>query len=292
MTSHDVPRRRVIGASRRVALAGTTLLAVLASGAVAGCQDAESAPDDLDATPSGTPDRDLSLRVPRKDAGASVNTLGNAGSNGAVIDVVAGAGGEVTASRTPGGRSALRFPKFSDSESGPAAMVRVRPAGSDWMNPGLDPFEFGVDVKLDADSSGTIRDNGDNVVQRGLFEDGAQFKLQIDKRVPSCVVTGDGGTVIVKERDLELSSDAWYRLTCERRAESLKLTAFELSFAQDGEATPGHPVVAEESGTIGRVEFLPTVPMSIGGKIYDGGPAPRTDQFNGLLSGAYLSIGQ
>jgi hypothetical protein len=99
-----------------------------------------------------------------------------------------------------GSNRAVRFPAHSAATDAPRAVVRVVPEGPDALDPGTGRFESGADVVLDATSeSGAVgsTDNGDNLVQRGLFDDLSQYKVQLDARRPSCRVKGSAGTVFV-----------------------------------------------------------------------------------------------
>jgi hypothetical protein len=61
---------------------------------------------------------------------------------------------------------------------------------TDVLEARLGDFRFGAAFRLDAVSQGSRADNGDNLVQRGLSGDPAQYKLQLDGRVPACRVQG------------------------------------------------------------------------------------------------------
>src|SRR5215211_2772628 len=96
-------------------------------------------------------------------------------------------GGQAVQVHSGNGTSALRFPAFSAEREAPRLVLVLNPIGaSDLLNPGGQDFSFGADLRLNDASSGKGDDNGDNVLQRGLFSDANQYKLQVDKRVPSC----------------------------------------------------------------------------------------------------------
>ncbi len=198
------------------------------------------------------------------------------------VDIVTAGGGELLASRGVAGR-ALRFPAFSSKRV--AAIVSVSSSTPGWMDPGDRRLTFGVAVRLDAESSGTVADNGDNLLQRGLFDDPAQFKVQADHRQPSCLVRGDEGSVLVKS-PVRMEPGAWYRLRCERDDQAVTI---RVSLVQDGVVTTVRSTTA--TGRIGDVVFAETTPISIGGKLDpDGGAAAATDQLNGRLGRAFVEI--
>jgi hypothetical protein len=62
--------------------------------------------------------------------------------------------------------------------------------------PGSRDFEFGAGFSLDTKSTGDHADNGDNLIQRGLFGDKAQYKIQVDKGKVSCRIKGSGGAQV------------------------------------------------------------------------------------------------
>lgn len=173
------------------------------------------------------------------------------------------------------GGIALRTPPYSGETGGSFSALRIDP--EEWLSPGLSDFTFGADIKLDALSNGTAIDNGDNVMQRGLYADAAQFKIQVDKHHASCVVRGADGAVVVKSKAL-LNPSKWYRLTCHRADKTVKLTVQDLDSNQQ-------PDVIEKTGPIGTLDMIGSEPLSIGAKIGDDGEIIRssTDQFNGML---------
>jgi len=210
------------------------------------------------------------------------------GQQRAVADVVTAAGGGLTAAPGLEGGTAVRFPAYSAKPDGPDAIVRVEPAGGDWMTPRQRDLDFGLDLKVDALSSGTKRDNGDNVLQRGLYVDDAQFKIQLDHHVPSCVIRGTAGRVMTVLPQ-EVRAGQWYRFTCRRHDDTVTLAVSRLD--DQGQATDTRTATA--SGKIGSLDFSPLTPLSVGGKLGPvGDPAAATDQFNGILANVHLSVGE
>ncbi|QNE22033.1 hypothetical protein F1D05_34100 [Kribbella qitaiheensis] len=173
------------------------------------------------------------------------------------------------------GGIALRTPPYSGETGGSFSALRIEP--EEWLSPRLSDFTFGADVKLDALSNGSAIDNGDNVMQRGLYADAAQYKIQVDKHHASCVVRGADGAVVVKSKVL-LNPSKWYRLTCHRTDKTVKLTVQDLDSNQQ-------PDAIEKTGPIGSLDMIGSEPLAIGAKIGDDGEiiGSSTDQFNGLL---------
>jgi hypothetical protein len=185
------------------------------------------------------------------------------------------------------GGSALRLPAYSDSTAPPRAVLRVSNAtGSDRLSPGTANFAFGATARLDAASQGTSFDNGNNLVQRGLFDDVAQYKLDLDGRYPGCTVKGDLGTVSVRIREA-VSPDDWYSLMCTRTDSTLTLS---VEHHHSDDATTRQ--VTSATGRIGAVTMIsPAIPMSVGGKLNAAGTiTSSTDQFNGLVDDVFLRI--
>lgn len=201
----------------------------------------------------------------------------------AAIDITAPNINRGTLGSTPGwdGQPAVRFPPYSSGDY-PRAVVVVHDASEDGqdLNPGERSFLISVDVAVNGHAGRNEYDNGDNVVQRGLATDPAQYKIEIDNRYPRCTVKGDEGAVSVKA-DLPVTPFTWYRLTC-RRPElgGLLLTVSELSNSGSGESWE-----YVGTGQTGNVTLEQGIALSIGGKVNISGLlVPRsTDQFNGSL---------
>ncbi|WP_432949221.1 LamG domain-containing protein [Kribbella sp. CA-253562] len=173
------------------------------------------------------------------------------------------------------GGVALRLPAYAGTEKGSFAALRVEP--EEWLSPGSSEFTFGADVRLDGNSSGSPVDNGDNVLQRGLFADSAQFKIQVDRARPSCVVRGTDGSVVVKSKPA-LNPARWYRLSCHRLDNTVTLTVTDLT-------TGSAPATVSKTGAIGSLDLIGSEPLAIGAKIGEDGEIVRssTDQFNGRI---------
>lgn len=246
----------------------------------------------LSASPaSGAPGDVVSLEfddlVP---ASLPVTATPSTGTATLTTSVVSREGGEVLAVQGRHG-AALRLPAYSPSAAQPRAVLRLTDAtapvtGVDTLSPGSADFAFGATAKLDADSQGTDTDNGNNLLQRGLGGDVAQYKLDLDRRYPHCVVKGDLGRVSVRIREA-VSPDDWYSLLCRRSGSTVTLTVDH--HHADGTTTRS---VAAETGLIGDVTMSsPAVSLTVGGKINGNDViVASSDQFNGLVDDVLLRI--
>lgn len=200
-------------------------------------------------------------------------------------EVVSAGGGRITATSGPTGGPALRFPEFSGSENAPKAVITVASGSTGWLDPEDLGFRFGADLVLDELSWGSARDNGNNVVQRGLYNDTSQFKLQVDRGRPSCAFKGDQGRVYVGAEQ-KLRPGVWYRLECARQGDELIIAV--------GRIRPNGTVadvrekrVARE---VGSISFATTTPVAVGGKVSEARELAKAgDQFNGAISRVFVS---
>lgn len=189
-------------------------------------------------------------------------------------------GGGVRRIPSPDGRG-IEFPAESSAPDPPGAMVLVEGAGL--PSPGGRWFSFGADVRLDATSTSDA-DDGDNILQRGRFNDPSQLKLQVDRGEPSCLVRGADGSAIAKSRDR--LGEGWFRIRCDRANDTVTLTVEDLESSTS-------TVVIPVTVPLGDVVFEPQTPLSIGRKASsDGTPtSSQPDQFNGALDAVWVSVG-
>jgi hypothetical protein len=218
--------------------------------------------------------------------GEIVPSVANHGTVDLGSEVVTYAGGRII--RVDGRDSgyAIRFPEHSGGREAPAAMLLLwSREDPDPLSPAARDFSFGADVLLDAVSSGADSDNGDNVIQRGLYDDTVQYKLQLDGGVPSCRLTGTTGTALVGA-DEPITRGVWHRLTCERRGDVVSLVVEPL---EDAEA-----VLRSNQSTepVGSIEVAVTTPLVVGGKVDGEGRvvASATDQFNGAIDNVSFNL--
>jgi hypothetical protein len=188
--------------------------------------------------------------------------------------------------------TAVRTPAFDPSADGPRAAITVVPSSGDPLSPGTQRFSFGADVKLDsastASKSAGSTDNGDNVVQRGLYASGStQYKIQVDGDVPSCRIRGTSGTVMV--HGSALTRGVWYRLSCLR--EGSTVTLYVMRYAGDGALEQTRSYTGH--GATGSVRTANArVPLSVGGAVHDDGTLKAScDQFNGQIDFVSVAVG-
>lgn len=211
----------------------------------------------------------------------SVQNLGSASVRTAITTF---SGGRVRLAQSPSGVG-VRFPQWGDGSSAAAALVVWDQEGA--LSPGGDDFRFGAQVMLDRESEGSSDDNGDNVMQRGLFTDPVQVKIQLDHGVPSCRVAGDGGELLVKA-DTAVERGRWYSVDCEKDEKGLRLRVRPV------EKGDGEDQVVSVRGKTGLVQFPASVPLSVGAKVGpDGALMPSTtDQFNGAVDDVFFDVVQ
>ncbi len=178
---------------------------------------------------------------------------------------------------------AIEFPSYVKSGTYPRAVVTATPTSGAALSPGASDFEYGAVFRLNATSSGRTIDNGDNLLQRGLYEEPSQFKLQLDHGYPSCLVRGSAGQVFASS-PLKVTADKWYRATCSRVGSRVTVQV-----APYGGTVA--PVSAVANGTSGTLTFPATEPASIGGKVSPSGVvvSSATDQFNGAVANVWVS---
>jgi len=193
--------------------------------------------------------------------------------------VVRSTGGTtVTVSAGPRGGRGVRFPAWADSGAGRAAVLVSTPGSRAAVAPGARAFSFGASFRLNPRSSGSARDNGDNLVQRGTYGGRGQFKIQLDRRVPSCRVKGDAGARTVMARRA-VATNRWYAVTCRRTATGLQLSV--QGYAQGAPRTVTR--VTGRTGNIVTGEHR----FSVGGKV----PRNPSDQFNRAVANVYVRLG-
>lgn len=203
--------------------------------------------------------------------------------NGGVLKVAAGRGTGNLAVAAPVHISAA-------TETPKSAVIRVSNAGTaDHLDPGTESFSFGADFALNtASATAGSKDDGDNLIQRGLASSATQYKIQIDGGKPSCVLRQQATTLTAKATQA-IERSIWYRAVCNRTTtggvSTVTLTVTRLS---DGTVLPAQA----GTGPALDLSIATTVPLSIGGKITESGALvlSSTDQFNGRIDNAFLDL--
>jgi hypothetical protein len=201
-----------------------------------------------------------------------------------VTTAVTSSGGGAIESADGVDGSAADFPAW-DGSSAPYERVAVTVRSndpSDPLSPGLRDFSFGASFSLDAKTQGG-NDNGNNLVQRGLYDDPAQYKLQIDEGHVSCRIEGSRGAPFVKSRTA-VDRNTWYTATCSRIDGVMTLTV---------QPVGGEAESASTRSTAGSVDMgSSSVPLAVGAKVSPSGTvvAGNADQFNGLVDDVFVNV--
>jgi hypothetical protein len=196
---------------------------------------------------------------------------------------LAAAGGTIADAPGPkGGGRAVRLPAFR-TDSSPKAGFSIVPRGEvDELEPRRADFTFGVDFTLDKSSTGSAQDGGNNLVQRGLFDDSAQMKLQVDTGRPSCRIKGSGGVVMLTSQHV-VAPNTWYRTWCRRHGDRTTLKVVRLADRKQWTRTVTRDV--------GALRYGASTPVSVGAKL--AGPkrfVRSADQHNGRVDRAFVDI--
>jgi hypothetical protein len=233
------------------------------------------------AEPTGTP---ASLMLDFESAppvGQDLEEVDNEGTSAVEVAVDTSDDANLEVVEGPGGGHAARFPAYTGADPSPEAVIVASAKETVALDPLDQDFRFGASFILDATSSGSKGDNGDNLVQRGSFDSPGQFKIQIDHKVPSCRILGDDGEVFVKA-GTAISPEVWYSVTCQRTGSEVSI-----SVTQYGER--GQTWTA--AGPTGHLT-LGDLPLAVGGKVSpEGVPVASGDQFNGSVDDVFLQIG-
>lgn len=198
-----------------------------------------------------------------------------------VVELTDGDGSLALENGRDGEGQALRLPAFEQD----FALLALTPQGDvDPFSPGTADFELAADIRVDADNEGSKADNGNNIVQRGLFSDPAQYKIQIERGVVSCRVAGTEGEVLVKA-DEPLPVETWSRVSCRRSGDTVALAVEDLDAGGARREWTGQ-------GTIGEVQMASSTPLTVGGKVTSQMTvaAQSSDQFNGMIDNVTMRV--
>jgi hypothetical protein len=255
-----------------------------------------------------TPGVDLTFA----DGASSLSNTGSYGDDVEVTLVTAG-GGRAQTIEGPDGKG-IGLPDFSATPGSPQAVVSIDNAGSsaaDRLDPGTKSFVFGADFEMDPGPTSqepSDVDDGDNLMQRGLYGERSQYKIELDTRSPTCTLHGragrDGYRGVLDMRTAPgfpsagVRSGTWYRVRCARTGTAgAELTVSQLSrdgsVAQTWTTDDIEPAMPTGS-VLDLTPATPGTPLSVGGKLDDQGhlvTGESVDQFNGEVDDVTLSIG-
>lgn len=211
------------------------------------------------------------------------------GSADVSVGLASSEGGELEPTKGPEGQPAFSFPPYRGAGRYPNAVIVVRnTTPEDQLSPLDRNFSYGATFRMDEKSLGRLSDNGNNLVQRGLYSDPVQFKLEadVDQR-PGCTVRANGreARIVAVER---VEPGTWYHVACQKRPGAL--TVVLMTF-EDGSWSP--PTGRVDDTDVGALDFPnPATPVSVGGKVDDDGAVvtSEADQFNGDIADAFLAI--
>ena len=269
--------RAIIVSSALTAIAAPTLVATPHAAAVP--------------APAAVPNRVLSMTFNDVTFAGSKTRFVNGGTAALSIALATINGGTIRegVGRARSANKAVRTPVFNPTADGPRAVIRVVDrVGVDNLNPGGGSFTFGADFVRDANSErARSNDNGDNLIQRGLFDNRSQYKIQVDHGRLSCRIKGGQGVVTVTS-PVPISAGRWYRARCTRAGTTVTLIVTRWT-ASGGAVS----AATKRSGVIGSLTpVASTVPLSIGGKLAANGRVlDTTDQFNGRIDNSIVHIG-
>jgi hypothetical protein len=291
-------KRALPRAARAGAVLATLALAVTSAAQASDARMTAPATPAAGSTPPRTADakasaRSLELDIQQSAPSTGYTTFVNSGSAVLHVSVISDDGGALVDGRPriyPADDRAVRTPKHVDDPNAPHAVIQIIDRrDDDDLDPGLQSFRYGADFNLDSVSEDTGpggRDNGDNLLQRGLYYQQAQYKIQIDHGVATCRVKGSTGAVSVSS-SVNPVPGTWYRVRCVREGDQLTIV---LTRWQDGLPTS---LRESASGSIGVVSpARRTVPLSVGGKLARRGVVDyASDQFNGRIDNVIFQVG-
>lgn len=204
------------------------------------------------------------------------------------VDVVTLNGGSIRNGSGLDGAAAFDYPPFVYSSTPPLAVMRVTNSSSrDDLAPGSVDFTFGADFTLDSLSTGSPVDNGNNLIQRGLYGNSSQYKIDVDAGNVSCRVKGSTGSVVVQSSG-KVRPGLWYRVRCSRFGQRVQLSITE--YLLDGSTKFTRDTRWGDTGSL--VWSNSQTPLAVGGKMTSRGAILSTasDQFNGSVGKPMLTI--
>lgn len=190
-----------------------------------------------------------------------------------------------------GSGNAAGLPASDPARDGRRAAIAVTNAGStDRLSPGTRRFSFGATVRMSTVSGSSVYDDGNNILQRGLYFAPSQYKVQIEKGRASCRIKGSGGAVQIQS-GVAIRQHRWYGIFCSRVPGSTGATVSISVTPISDRGVRGRTVTNTKTGVVGAVTFPIRTPLSIGAKMSTSSTiVTESDQFNGRIDNAYLNI--
>ncbi|MEU4219697.1 LamG-like jellyroll fold domain-containing protein [Actinoplanes sp. NPDC026623] len=189
--------------------------------------------------------------------------------NGNLLNVFTRAGGTLR-TVAHGTGHAVVFPAVCRDFDCPR--VALEAASRPRLSPGTRPIRFGATVLL----SPTQTTGGQNILQKGRFAAGGQYKLQVDSRPgkPSCAMASEGtGIIHLARSGVTIADGHWHTVECRR--DGARLSILVDGFTRGATTIPA-------GLTVHNAE-----PLTLGAK----GVGWNNDQFHGALDDAWISIG-
>ena len=216
-----------------------------------------------------------------------------------VNSIVTEGGGHATGAAGAMGSPGMRLPVYAELNQPhtPLAALSIRnKSATDALESGNGNFTWQADFVQDSNLGADATD-GDNIFQRGLSGDPAQWKLSADGHKAQCFIKTTGMTTPLATPPLTVGS-GWYRAVC-RRANGAAAGHATLTMTLkrwNGSAwvaVAGSPTTAP-GNAYGALDFPAALPVSVGGKLRSNDPLELTtspDQFNGIVDNVRLTLG-
>lgn len=204
---------------------------------------------------------------------AAGDAVPNVGTSPLRLTVVTARGGVLRRVSDGVGGGAVRFP--ATGSNGFALITNRGTTDAATLSPGRGDFSFGARFNLDDRSTSGSGDNGDNLMQRGLWGDSGQYKLEIDRGRVTCRVKGDAGAVQVTS-SVAVQRQRWHRAQCARVGNKVSLSVGR---------PDGTVARSAATGPIGSVKMFASTKLTVGGKATAKGTVnvAASDQFNGIV---------
>lgn len=193
---------------------------------------------------------------------------------------VTSAGGAVSIQPRPGNGGAALFP--AAGSRGGAVLAVTNTGATDVLSPGTRDFAFGADFRTVPGG----KNDGDNLIQRGLADDVGQYKIEIDTGSVACTIKGTRASATVRVGHT-VAPNVWYRVECGRTGSAVTVTLTRQDTGANWRASKATAVGSVSTKTAGT-------PLTVGGKL-----TPKLaiatwdpDQYNGMVDNAFVRIGR